>query len=133
MRKSITTTHRKMIRAMVGTKRLADEGFVDWIKRATAIAETAMISACVDSWVTTQAKRHWAWAGRVCRLTDSRWTNKILYWDPPIARKPGRPRVRWADALDDFWKSNGRVEPWKQTARNNATWARLGSAFIKRV
>eukprot|EP00973_Karenia_brevis_P092470 12412566-Karenia_brevis.AAC.1 len=46
------------------------ENYVDWIRRATGVAESAMSKASLEDWVTTQRRWKWKWAGHAARRKD---------------------------------------------------------------
>ena len=54
-----------------GDQRIVED-YVDWIKRATEMAEGAAKKARVTDWVTEQARRKFLWAGHVARREDGR-------------------------------------------------------------
>lgn len=70
------------------------EDYVDWIKRATEMAEGATKKARVTDWVTEQARRKFLWAGHVARRKDGRWDERLLNWLLEGKRQRGRPKRR---------------------------------------
>eukprot|EP00973_Karenia_brevis_P029728 4102113-Karenia_brevis.AAC.1 len=57
----------------------------------------------LSDWVTEQRRRKFMWAGRVCRMTDGRWTRKDFEWQPTGVKSGGRPVMRWVDAINHFF------------------------------
>ena len=51
---------------------LEEESYLEWLKRATGIAEHVAVKAGVEDWVKQQRRRKWSWAGHVARRTDGR-------------------------------------------------------------
>ena len=127
--RSLVCTRRKMLRWMVQTARLPDECWVEYIKRATCIAESlASEHGCAD-WVLLQRERQWILAGKVASATDRRWSHRILSWKPWFrtltCRPAGRPRKRWDDCIARFAGGN-----WVQSACENSLWQALSHGFV---
>ena len=104
-----------------------EETWVEWIQRATYIAEVAAAKVKVTDWVGGQRKRKWGLAGHTMRREDGRWSRAVLDWRPQGTRKVGHPITRWTDSLDSFadaWKFD-----WKQKATNRVAWARWANRF----
>lgn len=111
----LQTTHRKMLRMIVGTPRrcLSDspgdnvsETWVEWIGRATEIAEKEAKKVGMHTWVEAQKKRKDKSLKKVEQCQDSRWSKRILEWVPVGKRGVGRPLTRWTDA----WMSDALVK-----------------------
>lgn len=68
----------------------------------------------------------WRWAGHVARMTDDRWTRRIMLWRPRVTRLRGRPPTRWTDDLVAVAGRN-----WVQVAQNRQRWKGLEEAFIQ--
>lgn len=69
----------------------------------------------------------WNWAGHIARMTDGRWTRKILEWRPrqDAFRHRGRPPTRWADDIR-------RIETnWMNAARDRRRWNGLREAYVQ--
>ena len=96
---SLVVTQRKMVRRIIGCKRLLGEEYVVWIKGATRKAEIEMAHAGLQWWTASQAERYWSWAGRINNFTDLRWTGRVFHWSPMRTRKQGRPCKRWTENL----------------------------------
>lgn len=95
----LRSTEMKMLRAIMGRRRLESETWVEWIQRATHQARQAMEQHHIPDWVGEQRQRRTQWAERVSRTTDERWTQKVLQWHPEGRRSRGHPRARWTDQL----------------------------------
>lgn len=49
------------------------------------------------------SKLKWNWAGQVARMSDGRWTKKLLEWRPRAdKRNRGRPPTRWTDDINRY-------------------------------
>lgn len=69
----------------------------------------------------------WNWAGHVARMTNERWTKKIMEWRPrqDAFRNRGRPPTRWTDDIK-------RVAPnWIQDAQDRNKWRSLTEAYVQ--
>jgi hypothetical protein len=51
--------------------------------------------------------RRLEWAGHVVRMDDERMAKRLFLGNPGERRKPGRPRLRWMDCLEDDLKTLG--------------------------
>ena len=110
------------------------ESWVQYIVRATRIAESAMKRVNVTDWVTEQRLRKWRWAGHVARRTDNRWGVRLLYWRPTDgSRRVGRPTVRWTDSIDTFaWSRLGAAPgDWRLYAYDRRGWEGWAEEFAK--
>ena len=94
-------TQRKMLRWIVQTIRLPEENWVEYIKRATHVAEDVAATHGSKNWVQLQRRRQWMLAGKVASAEDDRWSNRILGWKPWFrslsCRPVGHPCKRWDD------------------------------------
>jgi len=132
----VRTIQRKMMRTIIGTKRFSQDGhlenWVDWIDRCTQIAKQAMIDAGIPDWVEEIHRRRFRWAGRIARLTDNRWTKVVLLWSATGTRKRGRPKARWTDLLNRFFKQGRQATNafWLELAQDEASWASLEDDYV---
>ena len=98
---------------------------MDWIPRATHFAEEALSSVGGESWVISQRRRKWRWAGRVARLADERWTLQTLLWEPlEGSRGVGRPMLRWTDAFVSYFNTihGANGHDWMLYAQQPEAW-----------
>ena len=107
-----------------------EETWVEWVVRATGIAEAVAKAAKVTDWVVGQRGRKWEWAGHIARRTDGRWGRKLLEWKPEGgSRRPGRPVGRWADSIEKYIESVKRGDVtqqcWIILAQDRRGWAAL--------
>jgi hypothetical protein len=71
------------------------------------------------------------WAGHVVRLDDERMVKRVFLENPGGRRKPGRPRLRWLDFVEDDLKTLG-VRRWRKRAEDREEWAIiLKEAMVK--
>ena len=59
-----------------------DETWIQYLIRATGIAEQAAQKAGVKDWVREQRRRKWHWAGHVARRWDGKCSHTLLEWQP---------------------------------------------------
>ena len=98
----------------------------------TRIAEQVMSDLGVLDWVEEVHRRRFRWAGRNARLHDDRWTKEVLLLSAAGSRKRGRPRARWADQLNHFFKQ-GRQSTnnyWITLAQDADSWATLEDDYV---
>ena len=139
----IVSTRRLTATAGVDTSSASDsssttssfqlEPWIDFIQRATHIAEDYASRYGVKDWAAVHFSRKFRLAGHMGRRTDSRWSKKILYWVPEGAsRQRGHPHKRWSDALDEFFKTSHGMEPgeWLNLCVDRDAWAALSDVFV---
>lgn len=68
--------------------------------------------------------RRLAWAGHVARMSVESTTWKVFTANPDGTRKPGRPRLRWGDGVDNDTRELG-VHNWRDVAVNREEWRRV--------
>ena len=152
-RHKLATTQRKMVRKIVGTRRWTwedsdassvassdkssqhqVENWVDYIKRATRVAEDLCSKCGVEDSVSLLFRAKFRLAGHILRRSDSRWSAMVLSWTPEGGcRARGRPHRRWTDDLDDFFKHYHDLQPddWRELATNREVWKQLESVFVE--
>ena len=120
--KKLKTARRRMLRWMVGTRRLVDESWVDFIIRATAEAENVAKKYGATCWLLVQRRRKWRFSGQTARRTDGRWSQRLLDWKPWFRcaprRRVGRPTARWEDCFVQIAGGN-----WTEAAKDESLWA----------
>ena len=100
---TLKTTQMKMLRAIVGNKRLISSGsseletWVDWTKRTTEDVRHLMQIHKIPEWVGLQRIAMKKWLGKVEAMNSNRWAKIVLNWHPTGFRSRGRPVIRWVD------------------------------------
>lgn len=113
----IRTAQRAMERSMLGVT-LRDKIRNEELRRRTRVADA----------IEKITHLKWSWAGHIARMSDDRWTKKILEWRPrdeEAHRNRGRPPTRWTDDLKRI-SSN-----WIQDAQDRTKWFRLREAYVQ--
>ena len=117
---------------------LEKESWIDWMRRRTRMTESVLQSLRLDDWVQGQRRRKWSFAGHLMRREDNRWASVLMPWVPEggnraRARARGRPKKRWADALDDFFHLTygAGKGSWMLIAANRDEWRSLEDAFAQ--
>ena len=131
----LSVAQRRMLRKICQTRRSATEPWMDWIQRATDEVLKHMATFGLESWVVSQRRRKWRWAGIVARLSDDRWTQRSLLWKPEGGRRNvGRPWARWTDDIENFIAEFEGQEgnDWFLIAHDACTWQALESAYSER-
>ena len=111
-RSSMGITQRRMLRSIVGWRRIPDESWHETMRRMNARMERAMKLHFVNSWECQILYAWWRYAIHLA-LSDANAPWKILLqWDPRLIQDPtfefsphrmrGRPRTRWDDDLREF-------------------------------
>lgn len=108
-------TQRKMERSMLGVS-LRDHIRNEEIRQRTGVTDV----------IARIARLKWNWAGHLARLTDGRWSKRLLEWRPRAdKRNRGRPPTRWTDDIKRITTN------WIQTAQNRREWAEKGEAYVQ--
>ena len=130
------------------TIEVEEEDWIEYIKRSTADALDKMERAKTRCWNRTQ-KMKWKLALRIATSPSERWLKKAAEWNPELSsryrtnRAIGRPRKRWEDDINDFFKQvleekenedpiERRIETnnnWINTAKDRKEWARLEEKY----
>jgi hypothetical protein len=64
-------------------------------------------------------------------MDDERMVKRVFLGNPGGRRKPGRPRLRWLDCVEDDLKTLG-VRRWRKKAEDREEWAIiLKEAMVK--
>ena len=107
---------------------------MDYIRRATGIAEEQLAKTRLEDWVAGQRRRKWRWAGHVARRHDNRWSNKILFVNEfDGRRKAGHPKTRWRDTIESFVNNHTTWlgHEWTILAQDEHTWKSLEDRFVQ--
>ena len=111
----LRVAQRGMERSMLGLT-LRDRVRNEEIRRRTGVTDV----------IERIAWLKWNWAGHVARMTDGRWTRKVIEWRPRAdKRNRGRPPTRWTD---DVKRIAGN---WLQKAQDRQGWKKLGEAYVQ--
>ena len=109
------------------------ENWVDYIRRATGIAEDCLKNTRLEDWVSGQRRRKWRWAGHTARRHDGRWSNKILFCSNLHGiRGVGRPKTRWSDNIEQFIDAHTFLDgkDWILLAQDRDSWHALENKFV---
>ena len=115
------------------------EPWPEYIRRATDIAERQLRTLNIECWTTTYWRRKWRWAARVATQDCTRWSRRVIHWEPQhtekrqTARRQARPHKRWDDDITTFIHNlpqHTTTSQWSQLARDAITWQALEDQFI---
>lgn len=113
--KKLRIAQRKMERSMLGVS-LRDHMTNEDLRARTGVTDV----------IYQVAKLKWNWAGHVARMTDGRWTKRLLEWRPRAdTRNRGRPPTRWTDDIRRMTTN------WMQSAQDRRQWAEMREAYIQ--
>ena len=106
------------------------ESWVEYMQRSAHMIEDMSIQHGMQDWVVESRRRKWRFAGKLARQTDKRWSALLIHWKPTCGtgRHPGRPKIRWSDALETF---TGGL--WQQSANDEDLWICLEEGFCTRA
>ena len=80
------------------------EHWIEFIQPSTHVAENYCKRYGITDWVQKHYQLKFKLASHIARRTDSRWSNKVLYWRPVDGKRSrGHPHRRWTDDLDAFF------------------------------
>lgn len=127
--KRIWAIQRKMLRKLVGWRRIADEPWQDTMRRMKYRVEHAQRGYFVESWELRWKRNQWRYAVHLANLPGSSWAKlHVLYHPPSIDdlsmdsvphRAPGRPALRWHDALRRFCSTYLQRDDWLEAVREH--------------
>ena len=92
------------------TTAIEEEDWIDYIKRSTVDAMDKMERAKIRCWNGTHKKMKWKLALRIAISLSERWLKKAAVWKPDLSsryktnRGIGRPRKRWEEDINEFFK-----------------------------
>ena len=93
-----------------------EEDWIEYIKRSTKEAEKYMEKQKIPCWIETHRRQTWRMARRIVSLPEKRWTRRVFDWHPGLdisiktRRQVGRPKKRWEDDLNEFFKTDETQE-----------------------
>ena len=133
-----------MLRRFAGSRRRADEDFVDWIVRATHLAHERARTTGIRFWVDAHLRCKWRWAGHVMRQEVCRLARKVTTWRDsawwleertmPRRLRVMRPRrdhwFRWEDDFKRFFEHMG-TGPWQEVTACRQSWQSHVDAFVE--
>ena len=127
MERNLRTAWRRMLRYVFGVHRQTAETWVDFVKRSSHRVDELASRLGMENWVHGYRRRKWRVAGKLARQTDSRWSQRILAWEPATGegRGRGRPRMRWSDHLQNYAGGG-----WQNVAGDEALWSLSEEGFV---
>ena len=109
---SFCVLQRKMIRRIIGWRRIADEAWRDTMIRMDGRMSLAMDIFPIQSWKECIHRARWRLACHIAQTSGSSWMKCMVHLSKsPIhdmlhgyvpQRSRGRPRIRWDDSLRSF-------------------------------
>ena len=131
--RKLIVAQRRMLRRLCCVQRRAQEDWVDWMKRATAVVENQMSSHGLEYWTHGQRRKSWRWAQKVTRMDKERWAQILATWEPTTGNRcVGRPCKRSSDAFDNFLASLDNVSTleWFICAQDRTAWDAHEQGFV---
>ena len=115
-----------MLRYVLRVHKHHDEDWKDYLKRAANKVDTVCEDFGVEDWVMMQRRRKWRFAGKLARQNDGRFARQVLEYTPHLGygRGAGRPRLRWADEIENFAGGS-----WLKIAEDEELWAAAEGLF----
>jgi len=139
--KKLQASQRAMLRRVVAVSRKSEEGWIDWIRRATAKAVRFSTDAGVRDWLLYHYQRRWDWLGHVSRRPPSALTWRTQSWrdhawcimvEDMGLHRPLRPsRRRWMkleDPIRRFCAEQG-INTWEEAAADRDAWSEMKQMF----
>ena len=135
--KKLNVAQRGMLRKMLGTRRVPEEDWVEWICRVTNKALNIAKSCGMKEWPLAHALSKWGWAGHVARSAGKSWVWNVSAWmdadwtawalqrggTRPL--RPSRRRwMKWEDPLRRFCALEG-ASSWSTLAADRIAWSGL--------
>ena len=104
------------------------EPWVDYVQRTAHLVDDLADKTGVENWLKTFRRNKWRFAGRLARVTDGRWSLRVLDWIPTSQRSWQRPQRRWSDSLAQFVGGD-----WMKAASDAAQWSALEEGFVENL
>ena len=113
---------RKMLRRIVGWRRIQGEDWECTMHRMKIRVQRALEMHAISNWSRRIMSARWKYALHVNFTDKSSWTKIICDWNPiehPIeglsaSRSRGRPRVRWDDDLHFYCEEELDLHTWTE-------------------
>ena len=107
---------RKMMRRIVGWRKIPGEDWRDTMVRMNRRLQTAQVQYYCEPWSIRFARNQWRYVKHLIHGPISLWARTLCKynWNPhfdPTSnhepfRAPGHPRTRWDDHIHDFCKAH---------------------------
>ena len=112
------------------------EPWIDYIRRATHVAEHTASKLHIEEWTTVYWRRQWRWMHRLAAQSSDRWSLLAALWDPeihdsrPARRQQARPRKRLDDDVQQFLMGlfPNTTPHWSRLARDAQSWDNMEKA-----
>ena len=144
-KRQLRSVQREMLRRIVRIRRQPQEEWIDWVKRATKVAEELANKAGTACWIRRHLQMKWRWAGRIARMPWSRWARRVTLWRDcewsegqlqgasaygarPMRSRPGQFQ-RWESELCKYCAHVG-AEEWPRLAAREDSWETHTEAFV---
>ena len=127
---------------------IEEEKWIEYIKRSIETMEK-MENEKIRCWKLTQIKMKWRLTMRIATSQKERWLIKAAEWNTELSskyrnnRSIGRPRKRWEDDINEFFKhidhetenltesSNHINKNWMNTPRDRGRWTLFEENYTK--
>ena len=112
------------------------EPWIDFLKRATYLAEEQAQAAGLQEWLSSWRSKQWRWARKVVTDGRKKWSNTALQWNPQLhasrysARAQARPKKKWTDDVQGYLSNLGITQPWEDLAKIGEIWEDLEAGFL---
>ena len=139
-KQTLKSAQRNMLRRFLAPARKPEEGWVEWVQRATHAVEHFARGANVKSWVEDFLVSKWKWAGHVARMRsdslplkatvskDADWRSYQTPNTPGFSSRIRRARrgrwQRWEDEVYGFYSN------WTQVAKDREQWQCMERRFV---
>ena len=94
----------------IDTTLIEEKDWIEYMKRSTEEAMEKKESAKIRCWNKIHKRMKWKLALRIATSPSERWLKKAAEWNPDLSsryrtkRAIGRPRKRWEDDINEFFK-----------------------------
>ena len=139
LREKVDITQRKMLRRIVGWRRIPDEPWDITMERMKNRVNDALEQWPIKSWSDRVTLSKWQHACRVKRVAPERWVSLACKWQPDHITDPwceyepyrgaGRPILKWDDSLVSFARAICHCK-WHDDACNN-NWESYNECYMR--
>ena len=135
----VDITQRKMLRKIIGWRRVPDEPWDITMRRMKLRMSSALDQWYIKPWSMRINLSRWSHACRVKAVEPERWVSLACKWKPDSTfdlwhdcvpyRSVGRPVLKWDDSLASFSKSIFGCK-WHDNDRN-ARWCYCNEYYLQ--
>ena len=117
--KRLSAFYRRCLRRIIG---------VTWQEKMTN--EEVYRRTGQPPFICLLRRKRLTWLGHMVRMPPNRLPRRLLFWEPPGKRRPGRQRMRWRDAVTrDLKETTVTFDEAIRIAQDRVAWCNIVKAL----